>query len=237
MTQVRWLVPFVVAVSLCFGQAASDETKPIRVTVVTGGHDHEPSFYAVFDKQPAWDVKINPHPNAYRGDIRKNCDVLVTYDMLPDLPEAQRTHLRNFLEAGKGAVILHHSLAGLGDWEWWWREVMGARYLQKPMDGKPASTFLHDVQLQLKPVASHPVLRGITAGAIEDETYKGMWISPDNKVLLRTEHPTSDGPVAWISPYAKSRVVVIQLGHGSAAHRNPMFQQLVRNAVQWAAGR
>lgn len=217
--------------------AESAVAKPVRVTVVTGGHDHEPSFYTVFDKATGWQVRVNPHPIAYRGDIRKNCDVLVTYDMIQELPDAQKTNLRNFLEAGKGAVILHHALAGFQDWEWWWKEVMGARYLLKAENGMPASTYLHDVQLEVKPVGSHPVLRGVPAMTIEDETYKKMWFAPDLKVLLRTEHPTSDGPVAWISPYTRSRVVVIQLGHGSAAHRHPSFQQLVRNAVQWAAGR
>lgn len=213
------------------------ELKPIRVTVVTGGHDYEPSFYSVFDNAPGLAVRVNPHPIAYRSDIRKSCDVLVTYDMVQELPDAQKANLRNFLESGKGAVILHHALAGYQDWEWYWREVVGARYLLKAENGLPASTYLHDVPLEVQPVQAHPVLRGIPAMTIEDETYKQMWFAPDLKVLLRTAHPTSDGPVAWISPYTKSRVVVIQLGHGSAAHRHPSYQQLVKNAIQWAAGR
>jgi hypothetical protein len=36
-----------------------------------------------------------------------------------------------------------------------------------------------------------------------------MSISPEVNVLLQTDDATSDGPVAWISPYAKSRVVYI----------------------------
>jgi type 1 glutamine amidotransferase len=64
-----------------------------------------------------------------------------------------------------------------------------------------------------------------------------MWISPDVKVLLRTDNPTSDGPVAWISPYAKSRVVYIQLGHGETAHLHPGYRTLVQGAIRWSAGR
>ncbi|MFN0170058.1 MAG: ThuA domain-containing protein [Bryobacteraceae bacterium] len=48
---------------------------------------------------------------------------------------------------------------------------------------------------------------------------------------------TADGPLAWISGYKKSRVVVIQLGHSSDSHRHPQFRQLVWNAIEWAAGR
>jgi type 1 glutamine amidotransferase len=70
-----------------------------------------------------------------------------------------------------------------------------------------------------------------------DETYHGMWISPDVKVLLRSDAATSDGPVAWISPYQKSRVVYIQLGHGETAHLYPNYRVLVQNAIRWTAGR
>ncbi len=78
---------------------------------------------------------------------------------------------------------------------------------------------------------------GVEMPEIFDETYKGMWISPDATVLLRTTHPLADPPLAWISPYARSRVVVIQLGHGSEAHRHAGYRRLVKNAVMWTAGR
>ena len=58
-----------------------------------------------------------------------------------------------------------------------------------------------------------------------------------NIVLLATSHPTSDGPIAWVSAYPRARVVYIQLGHGSEAHRDPGYRALVRNAVRWVAGR
>jgi type 1 glutamine amidotransferase len=72
---------------------------------------------------------------------------------------------------------------------------------------------------------------------LRDETYKDVWISPKVKVLLKTDCPTSDGPVAWISPYEKSRVIYIELGHDQQAHQNPQYRELVRRAILWAAGR
>ncbi len=105
------------------------------------------------------------------------------------------------------------------------------------MDGQAASTFKHDVEMNAKVVAEHPVVKGIPPFRILDETYKGMWISPKSKVLLRTDNPTSDGPVAWISAFAGSRVVCIQLGHDAHAHRHPGYRALVRNAVLWSAGK
>lgn len=77
----------------------------------------------------------------------------------------------------------------------------------------------------------------MTLTRIHDETYKGMVISPTNTVLLATSHPTSDGPLAWVSAYPRARVVYIQLGHGAEAHRDPGYRALVRNAVRWVARR
>ena len=56
-------------------------------------------------------------------------------------------------------------------------------------------------------------------------------------MLLQTTNPTSDGPVVWISPYSKSRVVYIELGHDRLAHNNPDYRELVHRAILWAGGR
>jgi type 1 glutamine amidotransferase len=64
-----------------------------------------------------------------------------------------------------------------------------------------------------------------------------MWISPQVKVLMKTDKPTSDGPVVWVCPYQKSRAVYIQLGHDHGAHLNAGYRALVHNAILWTAGR
>jgi type 1 glutamine amidotransferase len=101
----------------------------------------------------------------------------------------------------------------------------------------PGSTYKHDEDLLVRPVGSHPITANIGPMHIRDETYKGMWMSPNNKVLLQTDNPISDGAVAWISAYPKSRVVYLELGHDSAAHRNPAYRALVRNSILWSTGR
>ncbi|MCC6585344.1 MAG: ThuA domain-containing protein [Bryobacterales bacterium] len=209
----------------------------VRAMVVVGGHDHDTSFYGVFEGAPGIKTTVNPHPTAFRKDMVKAVDVAVLYDLVNEIPADQKAILQGFLESGKGLVVVHHAIADYNSWEWWWREVVGGRYLLKPLDGQAASTFKHDVEMNAKVVAEHPVVKGIPPFRILDETYKGMWISPKSKVLLRTDEATSDGPLVWISPYEKSRVVYIQLGHGRDAHEHQAFRQLVRNAVLWSAGK
>ncbi|MGH9769990.1 MAG: ThuA domain-containing protein [Blastocatellia bacterium] len=208
----------------------------VKALVITGGHDHDSDFYSVFDDEGIRAV-VDPYPNGLQNDIRKRADVLVLYDMLRQTPPEKQKSLRDFVESGKGVVVLHHGICGRVDWPWWYEEVVGGRWLFEPANGMPVSSYKHDEEISVKPVIEHPITKGIGAFRIWDETYKGLWISPKVKVLLETDHPLSDKPVAWIGPYEKARVVYIQLGHDRNANLNPNYQLLVRNAIRWAAGK
>jgi type 1 glutamine amidotransferase len=215
---------------------AGTQAAPVRLLLVTGGHDHELSFYEMFTGNVDYDVTVSPHPHAFRENMAA-IDVAVLYD-LADVPGgAERANLRRFVESGKGIVVLHHAIADNQDWPWWYEEVVGGRYLLKAEGARPASRFKHDVEMEIRPACSHPVLHGIGVFRVLDEAYKQVWISPRVQALLKTSNPENDEVVAWVSPYARSRVIYIQLGHGSEAHRNPVYRRLVHNSILWTAGR
>jgi len=218
--------------------AVKTESKPIQLLVVTGGHEYPTTFYTVFEGADDlhWDHAVSNH-EAFRNDIRGRYDVLVLYDFSQDITEAEKSHLRDFVESGKGIVVLHHAIADYQSWEWWHKEVVGGKYLLQPEGSMPASTYKHDEEQCVKAVVRHPITARLGTLHLWDETYKGMWISPEVKILLRSDNPTSDGPVAWVSPYLKSRVVYIELGHGETAHRHPGYRTLVQDAIRWSAGR
>ena len=237
----RWSLPRIlgaIAIALATASAVvlgQGGDAPLRLLVVTGGHDYPTSFYTVFE-QPglAWDHETTSE-SAYRRDIRDRYDVLVMYDLPATLSATGRANLQAFAERGKGIVVLHHALCGNNDWDWY-RDLVGARYLIQPQAGLPASTYQHDETIPVAIARPHPITRGVELAEIHDETYHGMWFSPQNTVLLTTTHPRSDGPLAWISSYPSSRVVGIQLGHGREAHLHPGYRALVRNAILWSAG-
>ena len=196
------------------------DAAPLRLLVVTGGHDYPTSFYTLFE-QPGlvWDHETTSE-SAYRRDLRSRYDVLVLYDMPATLSAAGRANLQAFAESGKGIVVLHHALCSHNDWDWY-RDLIGARYQVEAQPGRPASSYKHDETIPIVVAHPHPITRGVALTEIYDETYKGMWISPQNTVLLTTTHPLADPPLAWISGYARSRVVAIQPGHGREAHVHP----------------
>jgi type 1 glutamine amidotransferase len=230
----RAAAPAALLIALACTVAVSAAPTPARVLVVTGGHDYPTSFYSVFEQDGlAWDHAVSSE-EAFRRDLRGRYDALVLYDMSASLSSIGMTHFRQFVESGGGVVALHHAIVSYPGWPWY-RELIGGRYFQEAQGGTPASTYLHDQDLDLRVVTPHAITSGLALGRIHDETYKGMWIAPTNTILLATSHPTSDGPVAWISAYSRARVVYIQLGHGSEAHRDGGYRALVRNAVQWVA--
>jgi len=210
---------------------------PIRVQIVTGGHPHSLSFYSIFEGRDDLAVSVNPHPSAYRRPLLKNIDVLVLYDLDDVTDEKEQQTIRSFLEGGGGLVVLHHALADNWQWKWWYEEVVGGRFLMGKDGDMPRSVAKAPVALEVRPAATHPVLEGVGTLKIEDEGYKGMYLSPQSKVLMETQNPDNDKAVVWIGPWQKSRVVAIQIGHGPGAHNDPGYRRLVYNAILWVAGK
>ncbi|MBI5086726.1 MAG: ThuA domain-containing protein [Acidobacteria bacterium] len=220
----------------CLPLLAADR---IRVQIITGGHAHDLGFYSLFEGQPGLAVSINPHPSAYRSDLRGKVDVLVLYDLHDLATDVQKKNLQDYLESGGGLVVLHHALADNWQWRWWYQDVVGGRFLMGAEGAAPGSTAKAPVRLSVRPVARHPVLDGVEAFTLDDEGYKGMWLSPKSTPLLETASAENDAVndkvVAWIGPWPKSRVVAIQLGHGAGAYTSETYRRLVRNAIAWAA--
>jgi uncharacterized protein len=236
--------PLTVAGPLATGlqeaERAAPGPEPLKVFLVTGGHDHDVAFYSVFDGQKDLAVTVDGHPSAFGGPLGKTgrrVDVLVLYDMPPDVPAEQRANVARYVEEGGAVVGLHHALAGSQRWTWLHEQVLGATWNAPATTGRPDSEYKHDEEISVKVVASHPITAGVSDFRIVDETYKKVWFSPRINVLLRTDHPLSDGPVAWTLPHPRARLAFIQLGHGPEAHRDANFQRLVRQAVRWAGGR
>jgi len=225
------------ALLFAFALAPLAAADPIRVQITTGGHPHALTFYSLFEEQKDLEVTINPHPSAYKRNLRKFVDVLVLYDLDDVTSDAERKNLQAFLEAGGGLVVIHHALADNWQWQWWWEEVVGGRYLMG-QDGEMKRSQPKDKEvLNIRRVAQHPVLEGVGDLKLDDEAYKGMWHSPKSLVLMETDNPNNDREVVWIGPWQKSRVVAIQAGHGPGAHLDPGYRRLVRNAILWVAGR
>ncbi len=225
-----------------YGESGSDS---LSLLVVTGGStlryhiDLVPSsFYTLFE---GYDNISCDHASsdeaAFQSDKLTNYDILVMYNRSDSLSEKSKQCLKAFVESGKGVVILHHALGSYNEWKWWWYNVVGAKYQMKDEEDLPKSKYKLNQTIHVTPVKEHTITSAVGDFTLKDETYQKLWISPDVKLLLKTDNPTSDGPIAWIGPYSKSRIVVLHSGHANSAHKNAEYRALVYRGIVWAGDR
>jgi len=214
---------------------------PVRVLLITGGHDYDKSFDAYMQSLPGTVVTHVKHPNAlfmFRPENRKLYDVVLLYDLYDPISEQEKKDFTDCLKEGKGLVVWHHAYGSYRDWPEY-KDIIGGRYqFQSWTDHNgithPASVVKYDVQFRTKIAdKKHPVTKGISDFDIIDETYGGCCVNPGVHVLLTTDEPTSTPSVAWTNRYGKSKVVTIILGHDQKAWNNPSFKKLLSQAIQW----
>ena len=222
----------------------SSGANPIRVLLITGGHDYEQQpFYAMFDSIPDVVTTKTAYPAAadlFRPELADDYDVIVFYDMWAQgITPQQQAGLVQLLQRGIGVVALHHTLAAHKDWPEYGRIIGGKYYTEDTVvDGRtvPRCEYQHDQDIPVTIAdPEHPITRGLTEFQIHDETYKGYDVDPNAHVLLTTDHPQSSKQLAWVKKYENSRVFYLQLGHDHFAYEHPSFRQLVARAIRWSA--
>ena len=215
----------------------------IRVLLITGGHGFEKEqFFRLFRTNTELSVIEREHPNAdamFKSDRAGEYDVIVLYDMRQDSSDEAKADFIARLKEGKGLVVLHHALCSFQKWPEYIKIIGGQYHLDKTVVNgveKPASSYKHGMHWKLQVAdTNHPVTHGIKDFEIDDETYKDFEVLSDSHPLLRTDEPTSTKTIAWTRSYEGARVVYIQLGHDHTAYDNPNYQQLLEQAIRWAA--
>ncbi len=158
--------------------------------VLSGGHPYEEGPFAeLLAALGDWEVTHLVHPEAEEqvaGGAAAEADALLFYDMAgytfaeggvttrPPSPAFRKAIAARFA-SGRGAVAMHHALAGWAEWPEW-HEWLGGAFLYRPgaWQGRdwPDSGYRHDVAYRARIVADHPVTRGLPASfPVTDELY------------------------------------------------------------------
>ena len=212
-----------------------------KILVITGGHDfEEQEFYEMFDSFQGIEYDTVSHPRANllleSSDINKySC--LVFYDMVQDISEDQKKAMIELLDEGMGMVFLHHALVSYQSWPEFERIIGGKYYLQSTSN-HPASTYRHDVDINVEIVIGkdpHPITTGINNFIIHDEVYGGLSVGNHVTPLLSTDHSDSSPTIAWWQKYKNARVVYIQPGHDHWAYENNNYRLLLERAIHFVS--
>ena len=241
MKQICSLSIFFLALCL-FNSDTTIAKQPIRVMVVTGGHNYDkPSFNEMLNCLGAnITSQVVEFPAAFDEFLPGNqskYDVLIFYHMWQKITPEQEKVFSDCIRQGKPLVVLHHSICAFDEWPEYWK-IVGGKYFHKPttLDGKEyaACTFIHDIHFRVEVSAKkHPVTKGVKDFDIFDETYKGYYVAPDVIPLLTTSEPTSTPTIGWVHPYGKARVVTLQSGHDIPTFQNENFRKLLKQSIEW----
>src|SRR5216684_2074606 len=84
-----------------------------RLLLVTGGHEFDASFWAIFKDHPEWKMEPRAHEPAetctvYDRPVAPDFDAVLLYDMPRSITDVQQQHFLALFERGVGAVVLHH---------------------------------------------------------------------------------------------------------------------------------
>jgi uncharacterized protein len=253
---------------------------PRELVVLSGGHPYDAAaFDDLLASLDGWRVTHLIHPEAEHliGEGRaSHADALLFYDMpgytfadgaVAARPpsEAFRKAILDRFERGRGAVAMHHALAGWAEWPEW-AELIGGRFLYQPgpLRGSAVldSGYRHDVAYRAECVADHPVTRGVPDGFdLVDELYLAQVFEEEVEPLIRARHdfvrnnfysaaaavagrmfdneawhhPAGSNLVAWAKPARNASLVYLQFGDGPAAYANPHVRRILANALDFVA--
>lgn len=250
------------------------------LTVLTGGHPFEDAPFAdLLASLEGWSVTHLRHPEAeaaVAAGALDDADAVLFYDMpgytfadgrVSTCPPsvAFRAALRRRFAGGRGAVAMHHALAGWAEWPEW-SEWLGGRFLYQSGavrgEDRLDSGYRHDVAYTARVVADHPVTAGLPKTfELCDELYLAEVFEREVEPLLRADHafvsegfysaahavggrmfsnagwdhPPGANLIGWISRALAAPLVYLQPGDGPAAYQNPQLRRLLANALDFVA--
>jgi type 1 glutamine amidotransferase len=226
--------------------AAETAAKKARVLVVTGvdypGHlwrQTAPALVEGLQQDARLEVFTAEDPQLLDSAALNKYDAVVLHfqNWEQPGPDARaRENLRQFVERGKGVVLVHFAC---GAWygEWPEFERVAGRVWAGPgpnvRQHDPFGTFRVEIAN-----AEHPITRGMAPFDTRDELYTCLVGAHPIEVLARAKSKVDgkDYPMAFISNYGKGRTFHSPLGHDAKALSVPAVRELFRRGCAWAAG-
>jgi type 1 glutamine amidotransferase len=149
------------------------------------------------------------------------------------LSEAGRQAITAHLARGGGLLALHTAAICFDDWPDWQR-ILGAAWVWGRSGHPPYGAV--DVRFD---AAEHPLLRGLTPFALNDEVYGNLAMEPDVVPLMhaRAGREGAWQPMLWERRVGAGRVVFDALGHDAASLEQPVHRRILARAALHALGR
>jgi type 1 glutamine amidotransferase len=211
--------------------------KSIKALMVGGGASHDFNRWykgedlKTLNADGLANVTYTDDPSTILAHL-PTLDVLILSNNQPIPDDATRKAIFDFLNRGKGVVLLHAAIwYNWKDWPAYNQQIVGGGSRGHDKYGPFEMTVTQP---------KHPVMKGVPSKfTLADELYYHK-LDPDGaKVeVLATAQMAGKAesyPNIFTVAHAKGRIVGIGLGHDAASHELPAYQTILKNAVKWAA--
>lgn len=244
------LLVFTVVLSTAASQQSfADDSKSLRVLLITGGCCHDYAFQTKALQKAAKDRNVDVEwtvvneggkKTKAKIDLYKNKDWAKGYDAVVHnecfAGTTDEDYIRSITDAhkdGANAVVIHcamHTYRGAEIDNW--RQLLGVT----------SRRHEHKSNYAVKNVnPDHPAMKGFPKEwtTPNDELYVIEKVWPEAEVLA-TSVSEKDGklhPVIWANKYGKARVFGTTYGHSNETFEDKVYLDVIINGIVWAAGK
>ncbi len=253
----RYSIPILILVALVAGISTSGNSagktplqKKGRLLYLTlsAGYKHEVVPFSagivkeIGEKSGAFETTVAEDVSPFTSANLRNYDAVMFYTTgeLPMTDEQKKAFI-DFIRSGHGFVGVHSASDTFYLWQPY-HEVVGGYF-----NGHP---WHQEVNVEVAD-PSDPMVKFLGSSfRINDEIYQIVDFKAESShVLLRLDPASVDlkkqgvwhryygWPLAWTRRDGKGRVFYTALGHEEAVWKDPRFQELLLNGINWAMGR
>ncbi len=137
--------------------------------------------------------------------------------------ETQRAFVE-YVSRGKGLLAIHSGTAGYKDRPAL-RGLLGGVFDQHPAQ----------CPVTVMPDSCHPLTAGSEPFTVKDEHYFMLLDAQDVTVFMTSNSEHGQQPAGWTRAEGDGRVCVLTPGHNLEVWRQPSFQAIIKNALNWCA--
>jgi type 1 glutamine amidotransferase len=163
---------------------------------------------------------------AYPVTILTKSNNISAQDERPWMTAEIEAEFLDTVQAGSGLLAIHSGMAS---------------YQNNPaLRGLLGGVFDHHPEqclVEIAPRQAHPLCSGAPAFTIKDEHYFMTLDDPAAEVFLTSRSTHGEQPAGWLRRAGQGRICVLTPGHNPEVWLHPSFQALLRNALQWCAGK
>ncbi|WP_428666017.1 ThuA domain-containing protein [Runella sp.] len=213
--------------------------------------DASKKMFADMAKQNHWSLYETEEGGAFNAEQLAKFNVVIFNNSTGEvINDEQKKSLEKYVENGGGLIGIHGSGDDSHHWEWYEKNLLGAKFSHHPL--KPQ---LQKATLFLEPLTDSTLLKKLPGQwSHTDEWYvffenprskgfniiytiNGDKIIPNGNLLWIKDKNFGmgkDHPVAWFKDTGKGRTFYTSIGHTGEAFSKPELVQLLDNAIYWA---